>query len=41
MVIAFAPSLVFALPDLHKGSDEDIITVTGNIEPDPINYSVP
>ena len=30
---ADAPSLVFGLPDSHKGSNEDLIIITKNIEP--------
>ena len=36
-----APSLVFSLPDSHKGSNEDLIVVTGHIEPDPTNKPIP
>ena len=36
-----APSLVFALPDSHRGTDEDMIIMIGDIEPDPINKPVP
>ena len=36
-----APSLVLGLPDSHRGFDEDMILVTGNIEPDPINKQIP
>jgi len=36
-----APSLVFGLPDSHKGNDADMIIIVGNVEPDPINKPIP
>ena len=36
-----ARSLVLALPDSHKGPDEDVIIVISDIEPNQINEPVP
>lgn len=36
-----APSLVFVLPDSHRGADVDAIIITGFLEPDPTNKPIP